>query len=133
MPFPSSPRFYLNNLPPCSAFEESAASYLYSILIKGLFLSHHFLIRGQSSAYLNDCSLVPSFEERILERERPADQRRAVARLNALCLCLDSVMMCVIKNWWDVGNDGGGIQGCCSKRYGFPSSACEQACGHALS
>lgn len=40
-----------------------------------MFLSHHFLIRGQDSPYLNDGSLVPPFEERILGIGRPGDQR----------------------------------------------------------
>lgn len=74
-----------------------------------MFSSHHFLIRGQSSAYLNDCSLVPSFEERILGIGRLADQRRAAAELNAPHLCLYSPMMCLIKSLRDVerGQKGG--------------------------
>lgn len=73
-----------------------------------MFSSHHFLIRGQSSAYLNDCSLVPSFAERILGIGRLADQRRAAAQLNAPHLCLYSSMMCLIKSWRDVeeGEEG---------------------------
>lgn len=73
-----------------------------------MFSSHHFLIRGQSSAYLNDCSLVPSFEERILGIGRLADQRRAAAQLNALHLCLYLAMMSLIKSWRDVEEEGGG-------------------------
>lgn len=96
-----------------SAFKEPS---LHSVLIKeeAWFVSHNSLIKG--SSYLNDCSLV-----REDSGKRPAaDQRRAAA---ALRLCLYSPIMCLIKGERDV--EGAGGRGCCSKRYGFPSSPSE--------
>lgn len=49
-------------------------------------------------AYLNDCSLVRSFEEGILGRGRRADQKGAAAGLNVPRLCLYSAMLHVIKS-----------------------------------
>lgn len=74
---------------------------LHSIPIKACL--YRIISSSEAKAiYLNDCSLVPSIEERILGKEKPADQRRAAAQLNALRLCLYSVMMCLIKSWRDV-------------------------------
>lgn len=101
--------YYERDYPLCffsslSAFEELS---LHSILIKkkkAWFVSHQSLIKG--SSYLNDCSLVRSSEERILGRGR-LQIRGEQQQLNALCLCLYSPIMCLIKSERDVEGAGG--------------------------
>lgn len=89
---------------------------LYSIPIKICF----YPIISSSETNLNESSLVRSFEDGILGRGTPGDQRPAAPQFKcsaSLFILADDVSD---KKLGDV--EEGGIEGCCSKRYGFPSS-----------